>query len=55
MSEEMKPVIIEDKTQKLQDIIDQTEKDFNFEKSISLGEAKRIELIRKMKQDTYKK
>lgn len=55
MSEEMKPFIIEDKTQKLQDIIDQTEKDFNFEKSISLGEAKRIELIRKMKQDTDKK
>jgi hypothetical protein len=55
MSEEMKPVIIEDKTQHIQDIIEQTEKGFILEKSISLGEAKRIELIRKMKQDTDKK
>ncbi len=52
MSEESKPVIIEDKTQRLRDIIEETEKQFNNEIKITPGEAKRIELIRKMKQDT---
>jgi hypothetical protein len=54
MSEDIKPVIIEDKTQRLKDIIAETEKHFNHEVKISPGEAKRIELIRKMKQDTDK-
>jgi len=54
MSEDIKPVVIEDKTQRLRDIIEETEKHFNHEVKISPGEAKRIELIRKMKQDTDK-
>lgn len=54
MSEYIKPVVIEDKTQRLRDIIEETEKHFNHEVKISPGEAKRIELIRKMKQDTDK-
>jgi hypothetical protein len=52
MSEDIKPVIIEDKTQKLREIIEATEKQFNGEVKITPGEAKRIDLIRKMKQDT---
>lgn len=55
MSEESKPVIFEDKTDRLRAIIDETEKQFNHEIKVSPGEAKRIELIRKMKQDTDKK
>ncbi|MBK8346864.1 MAG: hypothetical protein IPL08_04310 [Saprospiraceae bacterium] len=54
MSDEMKPVIIDEKTQRLQEIIEQTERDFNHEVKITPGEAKRIDLIRKMKQDTDK-
>ncbi len=54
MSEDIKPVIIEDKSQRLRDIIEETERQFNHEVKISPGEAKRIELIRKMKQDTDK-
>jgi hypothetical protein len=52
MSEDIKPVIIEDKTQRLREIIEETEKQFNGEVKITPGEAKRIDLIRKMKQDT---
>lgn len=52
MSEDIKPVIIEDKTQRLIEIIEETEKQFNGEVKITPGEAKRIDLIRKMKQDT---
>lgn len=55
MSEESKPVIFEDKTDRLRAIIDETEKQFNHEIKVTPGEAKRIELIRKMKQDTDKK
>ena len=55
MSEESKPVIIEDKTFRLRAIMDETEVQFNNEIKVSPGEAKRIELIRKMKQDTDKK
>lgn len=51
----MKPVITEDATQKLRDLIDATEKEFNHELRITPGEAKRIELIRRMKEDTDKK
>ncbi len=51
----MKPVIIEDATQKLRDLIEATEKEFNHELKITPGEAKRIELIRRMKEDTDKK
>lgn len=55
MSEEMKPYIVEDKSQKIQDIIEATEETFGSQNNnLSLGEAKRIELIRKMKQDTDK-
>ena len=55
MSEDSKPVIIPEKTQRLRDIIEETEKQFNHEVTITAGEAKRIELIRKMKNDTDKK
>jgi hypothetical protein len=55
MAEDMKPVIIEDKTQRLRDIIEETEKQFEGKVSITSGEAKRIELIRRMKQDTDRK
>jgi uncharacterized membrane protein (DUF485 family) len=51
----MKPVVTEDATQKLRDLIDATEKEFNHELKITPGEAKRIELIRRMKEDTDKK
>mgnify|MGYP007060376796 CR=1 FL=1 len=54
MSEDVKPVIIEEKTQRLREIIEETEKQFNHEVKITPGEAKRIDLIRKMKQDTDK-
>ncbi|MBC7885743.1 MAG: hypothetical protein H7X99_09725 [Saprospiraceae bacterium] len=50
----MKPVIIDDATQRLQDIIDATEYEFNHEIKITAGEAKRIDLIRRMKSDTDK-
>ncbi len=55
MSEESKPVILEDKTQHLRDIIEATEAEFTAREKLSPGEAKRIELIRKMKSDTDKK
>lgn len=56
MAEDMKPYIVEDKTKNIQDLLDQSESDINsLPSNISLGEAKRIELIRKMKQDTDKK
>ncbi|MBK9736023.1 MAG: hypothetical protein IPO92_14125 [Saprospiraceae bacterium] len=51
----MKPVIIEPATQHLQDIIAQTEKEFNNEVKITPGEARRIDLIRRMKEDTDKR
>lgn len=58
MSAQMKPVYIEDKTKKLLEIIRESEAEFlNETKSeikISPGEAKRIELIRRMKEDTDK-
>ncbi len=54
MSEEMKPVFIEDKTKKILDIIRETEAAFKNEPQLSLGEMKRIELIRRMKEDTDK-
>ena len=54
MAEDMKPYIVEDKTQHIQDIISQTESSFHQRTNISLGESKRIELINKMKQDTDK-
>lgn len=54
MSEDIKPVLIEDKTQRLREIIEETEKHFDHQVKITPGEAKRIELIRKMKQDTDK-
>jgi hypothetical protein len=50
----MKPVEIEDATKKLMDIIESTEKEFETPVNITAGEAKRIELIRRMKQDTDK-
>ena len=54
----MKPVYIEDKTKKLLEIIRESEAEFlNETKSeikMSPGEAKRIELIRRMKEDTDK-
>lgn len=55
MSEDSKPVVIEDKTQHLKDIIDETEAQFESNTKLTPGEAKRIELIRKMKSDTDKK
>jgi uncharacterized protein YqgQ len=55
MAEEMKPYIVEDKTKVLQDIVAEFDMKCNSHNSISLGEAKRIDLIRKMKQDTDKK
>jgi hypothetical protein len=50
----MKPVITEEATQRLRNIIEETERSFNNEISITPGEAKRIELIRRMKEDTDK-
>ncbi len=55
MSEDSKPYNTEDKTLRLKEIISETEKQFNNEIRVSPGEAKRIELIRKMKQDSDKK
>ncbi|CAG0902275.1 unnamed protein product, partial [Darwinula stevensoni] len=55
LKNKMKPVVTEDATQKLRDLIDATEKEFNHELKITPGEAKRIELIRRMKEDTDKK
>lgn len=55
MSDDSKPVIIEDKTQHLRDIIEETEAQFEASTKLTPGEAKRIELIRKMKSDTDKK
>jgi hypothetical protein len=58
MSEESKPVIIENKSKYILDIVAETQKQFeagSVEHKITPGEAKRIELIRKMKQDTDKK
>jgi len=55
MAEDIKPMIVEDATARLQQIIDETEKQFDHKVKITPGEAKRIELIRKMKEDTDKK
>lgn len=55
MSSESNPVIFEHKTARLMDIIAETEKKFSQQVNPSPGELKRIELIRKMKQDTDKK
>jgi hypothetical protein len=55
MSEDMKPYIVEDKTKMLQDMVASFDTESDIPNNISLGEAKRIELIRKMKQDTDKK
>ena len=55
MSEDSKPVIFEAKTARLMDIISETEKQFGNQISPTPGEVKRLELIRKMKQDTDKK
>ena len=52
MSEDSKPVIFEAKTARLMDIISETEKQFGNQISPTPGEVKRLELIRKMKQDT---
>jgi hypothetical protein len=58
MAEQMKPMYQEDKTKKLLEIIRETDAEFlNETKSeikMSPGEAKRIELIRRMKEDTDK-
>ena len=51
MSEDSKPVIFEAKTARLMDIISETEKQFGNQISPPPGEVKRLELIRKMKQD----
>jgi hypothetical protein len=55
MAEDLSPYIKEDKSQRLQEIVAEFEEKYSDQPSISLGEAKRIELIRKMKQDTDKK
>jgi hypothetical protein len=55
MSEDMKPYIVEDKTKMLQEMVASFDTESDIPNNISLGEAKRIELIRKMKQDTDKK
>lgn len=55
MADDMTPYIRENKSQKIQDIVTETENAFQHEGNISLGESKRIELIRKMKQDTDKR
>ncbi|MGB4957974.1 MAG: hypothetical protein WBO36_00795, partial [Saprospiraceae bacterium] len=54
MSEEISPVWREQKSQRLQDIVFAAERSQTTEVKISAGEAKRIELIRKMKNDTDK-
>ena len=54
MSEQEKPYIIEDKTKVLREIMDQVDATLAPGLSITVGEAKRIELIRKMKQDNDK-
>jgi len=55
MADDMTPYIRENKSQKIQDIVTETENAFQHEGNITLGESKRIELIRKMKQDTDKR
>ncbi len=55
MADDMTPYIRENKSQKIQDIVTETENTFQQEGNITLGESKRIELIRKMKQDTDKR
>ncbi|MBK6497819.1 MAG: hypothetical protein IPG00_06475 [Saprospiraceae bacterium] len=55
MADDMTPYIRENKSQKIQDIVTETENTFQHEGNITLGESKRIELIRKMKQDTDKR
>jgi putative effector of murein hydrolase LrgA (UPF0299 family) len=55
MSEVSKPVIIEEKTAKIMNIISETDQQFGQQINPTPGEVKRIELIRKMKQDTDKK
>ena len=55
MADDMTPYIRENKSQKIQDIVTETENAFHHEGNITLGESKRIELIRKMKQDTDKR
>ena len=54
MSEQEKPYIIEDKTKVLREIMDQVDATLAPGVNITVGEAKRIELIRKMKQDKDK-
>jgi hypothetical protein len=55
MSEVSKPVIFEEKTAKIMNIISETDQQFGQQINPTPGEIKRIELIRKMKQDTDKK
>lgn len=56
MSEDHSPFIREDKTHRIQQIIEEHDAPFTPKKpTLSPGEAKRIELIRKMKEDTDKK
>ncbi len=54
MGDQEKPYIIEDKTKVLREIMDQVDATLAPGMSITVGEAKRIELIRKMKQDKDK-
>jgi len=54
MAEDHKPYVIENKTKVLREIMDQVDATLAPGFSITVGEAKRIELIRKMKQDKDK-
>lgn len=55
MSEDISPYIREDKSAKIQEIISQYESGNQQEKTLTAGEAKRIDLIRRMTNDPDKK
>lgn len=55
MSIDSKPFIQEQKTSKIIDIIEETEQQLSQQINPTPGEIKRIELIRRMKQDTDRK
>ncbi|HRO07493.1 MAG TPA: hypothetical protein PK611_04505 [Saprospiraceae bacterium] len=56
MSEDINPYVRELKTQRLQEILDQFENNTSTETpEMTLAESKRVELMRKMREDTDKK
>lgn len=56
MSEDINPYVREYKTQRLQEIVAMFEQEPNAEKpELSIADSKRVELMRKMKEDTDKK